>query len=87
MTTNQKIREFVDQLNSPDNVDVTVGDSMVTLKSDDFSEVPATNEAPVEIYISTTMSGQLDVRPVGSGGERSEISPEEAVNYLNEMFL
>lgn len=87
MTSSQKIREFVDQFNSPENVDVTVEDSMVTLKSDDFSEVPATNEAPVEIYVSTTMSGQLDVRPVASGGERMEVSPEEAVNYINEMFL
>jgi len=87
MTTSQNIRDFVDQFNNPKNVDVTVDGEMVTLKSDDFSEVSATSDAPDTIYVSTTMSGQLDVRPVGSGGERMEVSPAEAVNYINEMFL
>jgi hypothetical protein len=87
MTTSQKIRDFVDQFNSPENVAVRVEDDVVTLMSDDFSKVPATGDSPDTIYVSKTMSGQLDVRPVGSGAERMEVSPAEAVTYINNMFL
>lgn len=87
MTTSQKIRDFVDQFESPEEVTVRVEDDIVTLKSQSFNEVPATNEAPDTIYVSKTMSGQLDVRPVDSGGERMELSPEQAIDYIEEMFL
>jgi hypothetical protein len=74
------------ELNLPSSVEIERSGGIVELHSDSFNKVPATGESPDVIYISESETA-LDVRPVGSGGERMEVMPSEAVSYIEKMFL
>lgn len=86
MEEQELIQNFVDLFDNSDAT-ISVDGNMVTINSDSFTEVPATGEKPECIYVSTTSAGGLDVRPVGSGGERMEVMPKDAAEYIDYMFF
>lgn len=82
-----QLKTFESEVELPEHISMDSSESVVELRSDEFREIPATGESPDIIYISQTHSGHLDVRPVGVGGERMEVTAREAINYLEEMFI
>lgn len=63
------------------------GESIMRIQSDSFREIPATSSVPEEVHIVLTGENTFSVRPVNSGGERFEISADEAVRHIKENLL
>ena len=66
------------ELESDSRLDVELYKGILSVDSDEWAEVPATGVKPSNVQVCPVEYG-YDVRPVDSGGERFELSADEAV--------
>ena len=69
------------ELESDSRLDVELDRGILWVDSDEWAEVPASGVKPSNVQVSKVEFG-YDVRPVDSGGERFELSADEAVSVV-----
>lgn len=79
--------EFEELARKNNQLEVDRNGSVVFVKGD-FNELPSAGEAPESISVNATrVDGRIDVRPIDVGGERMDISPQAAIDYIENTFL
>jgi hypothetical protein len=88
------LEDFVSLVEKDEELTVEYGEyvgSSVFVERDGkrgFEELPATGISPESIsVVKVDVEGYLDVNPIDAGGERREVTPEGAINYIKEVFL
>jgi hypothetical protein len=63
----------------------TLQRGILSVDSDSWKTIPATDTEPTEVQVAKTNEGLFDVRPVNSGGELLSVPAEEVVPYIKTL--
>lgn len=79
------IQDIQEELSADDRFEVEITDEeILRIQSDEFAELPF--GVPDEVHVFQTENGKFEARPVGGGGERFELSYDNALHYITESL-